>query len=64
MKLGTKQGLGIKLIDETRDCISNLRFADNVLMMATSLKQLKRMIADFKIQKRKGSTFIQVKRKF
>ena len=31
-----------------RDCISNLRVADDVLMMATSVKQLKRMITDFK----------------
>ena len=41
-------GLGIKLGDEKRDCISNLRFADDVLMMANSLKQLKRMMTDFK----------------
>ena len=31
-----------------RDRISNLRFADDVLMMAISLKQLKRMITGFK----------------
>ena len=44
----TEKGLGIKLSDEERkDCISNLRFADDVLMMAASLKQLKKMIADF-----------------
>ena len=40
-------GLGIKLGDGKRDCISYLRFAD-VIMMATSLKHLKRMITDFK----------------
>ena len=32
------KGLGIKLGDEKRDCISNLRFADDVLMMANPLK--------------------------
>ena len=37
-----ERGLGIKLGDEKRDCISNLRFADDVLMMANSLKQLKK----------------------
>ena len=34
------KGLGIKLSDERRDTISNQRFADDVLMMASSLKQL------------------------
>ena len=34
--------------DCIRDCISNLRFADDVLMMANFLKQLKRMMSDFK----------------
>ena len=29
------KGLGIKLCDGKRDCVSNLRFADDVLMMAT-----------------------------
>ena len=40
--------LGIKLSDEKRDCISNLRFADDELMMANSFKHLKRMMTDFK----------------
>ena len=35
-----ENGLGIKLSDEKKkDCISNLRFADNVLMMATDCKK-------------------------
>ena len=42
------KGLGIELGDEKRDCISYLRFADDVLMMANYLKKLKRMMADFK----------------
>ena len=39
-----EKGLGIKLRDEKRDCMVtvNLRFADDVLMMANSLKQLKK----------------------
>ena len=37
-----EEGMGIKLGDEKRDCISNLRFADDVLMMANSVKQLKK----------------------
>ena len=43
------KGLGIELSDERRDCTSNQRFVDDVLMMAASLKQLKKMIADLKI---------------
>ena len=51
-----EKGLGIKLSDDKVDNTSNLRFAGDVLMMATSWKQLKKMMADFeKIQKRKGS---------
>ena len=43
-----EKGVGIKLTEEKRDFISNLRFADDVLMMAASLKRLKNMIADIK----------------
>ena len=57
-----ENGLGIKLGDEKRDCISNLRFADAVLMMANSLKQLKRMMTDFK--RCKGLKFTQTQRKY
>ena len=39
--------MGIKLGDEKRDCIPNLRFADDVLVMAATLNQLEKMIADF-----------------
>ena len=42
-----ENGMGIKLGDEKRDGISNLRFADDVLMMANSLKPLKRMMTAF-----------------
>ena len=38
----TANGLGIKLSDEERDWISTLRFPDDVLMMANSLKRLKK----------------------
>ena len=43
-----EKGFGIELGDEKRDCICNLRFAGDVLMMANSLKQFKRMMTDFK----------------
>ena len=59
-----EKGLDIKLSDEKRDCVCDLRFADDVLMMATSLKQLKKDECGLqKIQKRKGSKLTQTKRK-
>ena len=42
------KGEGIKLSDEKGGCISNLLFADDVLMMETSAKQIRKMIVDFK----------------
>ena len=50
-----EKGLGIKLGGEKRDCISNLRFADDVLMMANSLMQLKK--DDYGRQKRYRSAW-------
>ena len=62
-----EKGLGIKVRDEKRDCMVtvNLRFADDVLMMANSLKQHKRMMTDFeRSTKAKGLEIHQTKRKF
>ena len=59
-----EKGLAIKLSDEKSVCISDLRFADDVLKVATSSRQLKRMIVDLQeVQKRKGSNFTQTKTK-
>ena len=35
-----KGGMGIYLSDHDHDCLTNLRFADNVLLFATSKEQL------------------------
>ena len=43
-----EKGLGFKLGDERRDFVSNLRFADDVLILANSLKQLQRLMTYFK----------------
>ena len=61
-----EKGLGIELESEKRYCTSNFRFPDDVLVMTNSPKHLKRMMTDFKkeVQKRKGLTFIQTRRKF
>ena len=43
-----KKGMGICLGDSETDCLTNLRFADDVLLFSTSLEQLPRMMCDFK----------------
>ena len=46
--MGREKGTGITLGDEQRHCISNLRLAGDVLLLSTSLDQLKKMMTDFK----------------
>ena len=43
-----EEGMVIHLGDHQTDCLSNLRFADDVPLLSTSLEQLKRMMRDFK----------------
>ena len=60
-----KKGMGIYLSDHDRDCLTNLRFVDDVLLFATSKEQLQKMLCDFKKSAEKvvaGST--QKRRKF
>ena len=40
--------MGISLRDQAEDPLSNLRFADDVLLFATSLEQLQKMLREFK----------------
>ena len=40
---------GINLSDATEDCLTNLRFADDVLLFSTSLDKLRDMLCEFKI---------------
>ena len=39
---------GIRLSDKTEDCLTNLRFADDVLLFSTSLERLRDMLCEFK----------------
>ena len=39
---------GIRLSDKTEDCLTSLRFADDVLLFSTSLGKLRDMLCDFK----------------
>ena len=43
-----KKGMGIYLSDHDRDCLTNLRFADDMLLFATSTEQLRKMLCEFK----------------
>ena len=49
LKRWQEKGKGIKLSDATEDCLSNLRFADDVLLFSTSLNKLRDMLCEFKI---------------
>ena len=44
---------GVRLSDRTEDCLTNLRFADDVLLFSTSLGKLRDMLCDFKISTEK-----------
>ena len=39
---------GIRLSDKTEDCLTILRFADDVLLFSTSLERLREMLCEFK----------------
>ena len=43
-----EKDMGISLGDQQADCLSNLRFADDVTLFSTSLEQLRSMMCDFK----------------
>ena len=49
-----KKGMGIYLSDHDRDCLTNLRFADDVMLFATSKEQLRKMMYEFKRATEKG----------
>ena len=39
---------GIRLSEKKEDCLTNLRFADDVLLFSTSLEKLREMLCEFK----------------
>ena len=41
-------GRTVFLSDHDHDCLTNLRFADDVMLFATSKKQIRKMMCDFK----------------
>ena len=43
-----KKGMGIYLSDQDQDCLTNLRFADDVMLFATSKRQIQAMMCEFK----------------
>ena len=43
-----KKVMGIYLSDQERDCLTNLRFADDVMLFATSKGQIQNMMCEFK----------------
>ena len=47
------KGMGIYLSDHDHDCLTNLRFAGDVLLFATSKGQIRKMLCGFKISTEK-----------
>ena len=43
-----KKEMGIFLSDHDRDCLTNLRFADDVMLFATSKEHVRKMMCEFK----------------
>ena len=43
-----KKGMGIHLSDHDHDCLTNLRFVDDVMLFATSKEQIRKMMCEFK----------------
>ena len=43
-----KKGMEIYLSDHDRDCLTNLRFADDVMLFASSKEQIRKMMCEFK----------------
>ena len=43
-----KTEMGIYLSDHDRDCLTNLRLSDDVMLFATSKEQIRKMMCDFK----------------
>ena len=43
-----KKGMGIYMSDQDHDCLTNLRFADDLLLFATSKEQIQKMMYEFK----------------
>ena len=46
--MAKEKGMKIYLSDNDHDCLTDLRFADNVLLLASSKEQLQKMLCEFK----------------
>ena len=40
--------MGLYLSDNDHDCLTNLRYADDVMLFATSKEQIRKMLCEFK----------------
>ena len=52
-----KKGMGIYLSDNDHDCLTNLGFPDDVLLLASSKKQLRKMLYELKKSTEKSGTW-------
>ena len=56
--------MGIFLSDHDHDCLTNLRFADDEMPFATSKKQIRKMLCEFKKVTEKVGLRIHPRRRF
>ena len=54
LKRWQEKHTGIPLSDKKEDCLTNLRFADDVLLFSTSFNKLKEMLCDLREEHREG----------
>ena len=61
-----KKGMGKNLTDKDHDCLTNVRFADDVLLLASSEEQMRKMLCECKksTEIKWDSGSIQMRRKF
>ena len=50
-----EKGMGISVGGQQADCLSNLRFADDLLLFSTSLEQLRSTMCDVKKDRKCGT---------
>ena len=58
------KGMGIYLSDHDRDCLTNLRFADDVMLFATSKEQIRKMMCEIKKATEKVGLRIHAKKAY
>ena len=46
--MAKEKGMGVYLSDHDHDCLTNLRFADDVLLLVSSKEQIRKMLCELR----------------